>query len=501
MPWSGSAGSKTFSRNNGTHTGATAWQQDQAAGTGIVSDRHDTHDQDISDGLNSALLKDGGNSLAGNIPAAGFGFTGLGLLGSAVIASVASASTTDVLGASSLFVSITGTTTITSLGTGTYRWKYVRFAGSLILTHNPTSLIIPGGANITTAAGDTMIIASDGSSNVWVVSYQRADGTAVVVAPASTWTGGSNAEVTVASASTCDILGAASALVAISGTTTITSLGTGTNRVRFVRFTGILTLTHNATSLILPTGANITTAAGDTMIVESDGSSNVRVLAYQRASGQALVVPSSGVVTVKTQVFAASGTYTPSTGMLYAELVCIGAGGGGGGAAASSGSAAGGGGAGSESRKLVTASDIGASKAVTIGGGGSAGTSAPGAGGSGGDTSIGVLCVGKGGSGGAAASAAGSLGGLGGVAGTGDVAGVGMAGLPGATATNSAASGAGGSTRFGGGGRGRPNSNGAGSAASGYGAGGGGACYLSGGALAGGAGTDGLAFVIEYCSQ
>lgn len=321
MPWSGSAGSKTFSRNNGTHTGATAWQQDQAAGTGIVSDRHDTHDQDISDGLNSALLKDGGNSLAGNIPAAGFGFTGLGILGSAVIASVASASTTDVLGASSLFVSVTGTTTIMSLGTGTYRWKYVRFAGSLILTHNATSLIIPGGANITTAAGDTMIIASDGSSNVWVVSYQRADGTAVVVAPASTWTGGSNAEVTVASASTCDILGAASALVAISGTTTITSLGTGTNRVRFVRFSGILTLTHNPTSLILPTGANITTAAGDTMIVESDGSSNVRVLVYQRADGTALSTANWNGVS-NAEVTVASATTTDILGAASA-LVAI----------------------------------------------------------------------------------------------------------------------------------------------------------------------------------
>ena len=307
MPWSGSAGSKTFSRNNGTHTGATAWQQDQAAGTGIVSDRHDTHDQDISDGLNSALLKDGGNSLSGNIPAAGFGFTGLGILGSAVIASVASASTTDVLGASSLFVLVTGTTTITSLGTGTYRWKYVRFAGSLLLTHNATSLILPGGANITTAAGDTMVIASDGSSNVWVVSYQRADGTAVVVAPASTWTGGSNAEVTVASASTCDILGAASALVAISGTTTITSLGTGTNRVRFVRFTGALLLTHNATSLILPTGANITTAAGDAMIVESDGSSNARVLSYLKADGTALT-PTTWTGTSNAEVTVASAS-------------------------------------------------------------------------------------------------------------------------------------------------------------------------------------------------
>ena len=42
------------------------------------------------------------------------------------------------------------------------------------------------------------------------------------------------AEVTVASAATCDIGAAASTAVAISGTTTITSFGTVANCIRFV---------------------------------------------------------------------------------------------------------------------------------------------------------------------------------------------------------------------------------------------------------------------------
>ncbi len=98
--------------------------------------------------------------------------------------------------------------------------------------------------------------------------------------PPSSTTG----EVTVASATTCDILGAASEYIVISGTTTITSLGTGANKKRFVRATGAFTLTHNASSLILPGGYNITTAAGDTFTVISDASSNVRVHNYQRAA-------------------------------------------------------------------------------------------------------------------------------------------------------------------------------------------------------------------------
>lgn len=96
------------------------------------------------------------------------------------------------------------------------------------------------------------------------------------------------AEATIASASTTDVLGAASEFVAISGTGTITSLGTGTNRKRFVRATGAFTLTHNATSLICPGGADIVAASGDTFIVVGDSSSNARILAYQKANGAPL---------------------------------------------------------------------------------------------------------------------------------------------------------------------------------------------------------------------
>lgn len=89
-------------------------------------------------------------------------------------------------------------------------------------------------------------------------------------------------EATVASASTCDILGAGSEFIAISGTTTITSFGTGVDSKRFVRATGAFKITHNATSLICPGGYDITTAAGDTFIVISDASSNCRIYAYSR---------------------------------------------------------------------------------------------------------------------------------------------------------------------------------------------------------------------------
>lgn len=102
----------------------------------------------------------------------------------------------------------------------------------------------------------------------------------------------------IASASTCDIGAAAGNFVHITGTTTITGFGTvqaGTRRV--LCFDGALVLTHNATSLILPTGANITTAAGDTAIMVSEGSGNWRCVGYQRASGRALVGSSAPKIT------------------------------------------------------------------------------------------------------------------------------------------------------------------------------------------------------------
>lgn len=91
------------------------------------------------------------------------------------------------------------------------------------------------------------------------------------------------AETAIASAATCDIGAAGSLFLAVTGTTAITSFGTAANRLRFLRFTGALTLTHDAAALILPGGANLVTTADDTAIFTSDGSGNWRCRVYQRA--------------------------------------------------------------------------------------------------------------------------------------------------------------------------------------------------------------------------
>lgn len=94
---------------------------------------------------------------------------------------VASATTTDIGAVASRKVRITGTTTITGFGTAASGIeREIRFAGALTLTHNGTSLILPGAANITTAANDTATAVSLGSGNWIVTKYQKADGSAVV---------------------------------------------------------------------------------------------------------------------------------------------------------------------------------------------------------------------------------------------------------------------------------------------------------------------------------
>lgn len=125
-------------------------------------------------------------------PATGGSFTGGALtsaLNEAKGADIARATTTNIGAATGNFVHLTGTTTVTGLGTvqaGTRR--VVRFAGAGTLTHNATSLILPGAANITTAANDCAIFVSEGSGNWRCVAYTKANGQSVIV-PAATVTG------------------------------------------------------------------------------------------------------------------------------------------------------------------------------------------------------------------------------------------------------------------------------------------------------------------------
>lgn len=219
----------------------------------------------------------------------------------------------------------------------------------------------------------------------------------------------------------------------------------------------------------------------------------------------------SGFSTINVQRFTTSGTYTPTSGMKYCVMECVGGGAGGGGAATSAATSwvsGGGGASGGYSRRTVSAATVGASQAVTIGAGGTAGVAAGGTGGNGGATSVGTLCVANGGGGGLGGNDSGALNGAGGTpgaAGTGDVAlpgNPGPAGINGYAGNVASGSAFGASSFFGGG----PQSviTGSGSKAgvsapANSGAGGtGGIAANTVGSNAGGAGGTGLVIITEY---
>ncbi len=184
--------------------------------------------------------------------------------------------------------------------------------------------------------------------------------------------------------------------------------------------TGAVTLTNHGVLIGQATSAIVATAAGTAgQVLQSGGASADPVYStatYPATAGTSGNVLTSdgtnfvsqapagggGVAKVLVQTFTSTGTYTPSTGMLYCVIELVGGGGGSGGCATTvtSFASAGGGGGGGYARAVATAAAIGASKAVTIGAGGLAGTAGANTGGTGGTTSVGALCVATGGIGG-----------------------------------------------------------------------------------------------------
>lgn len=291
------------------------------------------------------------------------------------------------------------------------------------------------------------------------------------------------------------------------GVYSLTTVGTGVSNWVLTRTTDYDTVLQIKPGNLVPVQNG--TAYADTIWLQTEvvtiiGTDPIIFQIFANASNLQLNV----------QTFTASGTYTPTSGMIYAIVEVQSAGGGGGGANALSVSSntapATGGGGGEYAKGLFTASAIGGSQAVTIGSGGAGGVGNA-SGVTGGTSSFGALLTAIGGSGGIGALGAigstisGAVGGTGGIGGYIHVPGspsnysVGLS-VP-TTGHISSASSAGGNSVLGVGGLGiigTSPSQANGNAGGGYGGGGSGAQSTGGASATGGAGSGGIVVITEY---
>lgn len=126
-----------------------------------------------------------------------------------------------------------------------------------------------------------------------------------------------------ASATTTDLGTITTHNVNITGTVTITGFGSTastTYPIYLIKFAGALTLTHDATALIIPGGQSIVTSAGDTAVVEYLGSGNWKVRYYNYLSPPWVPSP-QGRLTLTTAVPVQLSDVAGATSVYYTPYV------------------------------------------------------------------------------------------------------------------------------------------------------------------------------------
>lgn len=93
-------------------------------------------------------------------------------------ANVSSAATTNIWAVVGDFTHITGTNTVFSFSSAPYAgaMKDVIFDDALTLVYSSTTMQLPGGASVTTAANDRARVRADTATNMVIMDYQRASG-------------------------------------------------------------------------------------------------------------------------------------------------------------------------------------------------------------------------------------------------------------------------------------------------------------------------------------
>lgn len=193
---------------------------------------------------------------------------------------------------------------------------------------NPDDLI--DAINLAATSADASASAAASSASAASVSAGAAATSASDAAASAVYAAANKANtdtlrIDVASASTVNLTSSApnTRHINITGTTTITAFTVDAGQCYFVRFNAALTLTNSA-SLVTQTGANITTADGDTCIIRATAANVVEVLCYAKAAPALF----SGEYTSAQQTLTIGGLITLAHGLgtipktLDYKLVC-----------------------------------------------------------------------------------------------------------------------------------------------------------------------------------
>ncbi len=220
------AGQYVFFVPANTNTGATTFNRDALGAVSIFYNGAALIGGELVQDIPALIFHDGTQYQLMSIAASDLNFRTTG--------TVASAATIN-LDTAKPYTQITGSTgPVTAITLGNGRIRIVEFASTPTLTHG-ASLILPGAANITCAAGDTAVFVGEASSVVRCVVYQTASGNPVT---------GSSGIVT---------------LTSVSGTNTITATGPSTFSAyttnQLVAFTATGTNTGATTINISSVGA------------------------------------------------------------------------------------------------------------------------------------------------------------------------------------------------------------------------------------------------------
>jgi hypothetical protein len=332
----------------------------------------------------------------------------------------------EAFGSSSMALLTTGTGnsaygagSLGALLTGSQNYAFGQNAGSSYVGAESSNIVI--GNTGTAAESNTIRIGTQGNAGgqqnkCFIAGIEGVSVSNLNIVTINTSTGqlGSQAAANVGTVTQFDVLvGGASGAIA--------SVGPGSSGQ-------VLQSAGNAANPAYSTATYPSTATGTGTILRADGtnwsattatypntttsqqilySTAANVVGQLTTANSALAATnSSGTLAMRAfsvviQTFTGTGTYTPTTGMLYCVIQCVGGGGAGGGAAATSAtqnSFGGGGQAGEYAVGVFSAATIGASQSVTIGAGGTgvAGTT----GNAGGNTSVGSTLISANGGGG-----------------------------------------------------------------------------------------------------